>query len=202
MPGWDTVATVAISSISTLSAAGLTHRFTSRRWREERADDRRLEQREAAVSLLAAGRLWATSATGLHMAMIGLRGDLESLGGTETADSHAEPLREMRRATIAARLTIIEPTVAKAVRDVSSLLDGTPHVMEEIAREARSTFGGPNEKAGQLMAQFNGAAQYAIDELERVALDAFSAAKVSTARRFSLRRPLWARVVGRGSGQG
>lgn len=184
MAGWDTVLTVLLSSGSALGGVALTHRYTARRWRDERADDRRLEQRDAAVALLDAGRVWASSATATQMGIIGLRGDLIALAGdTEIADRHTEPLREMRRATVAARLTIVEPSVAKAVRDVSWVLEAASKVMENITREAKRFPGGPSEEAGKLMFRFEAAAEHALDELERVALEAFSAAPEPRRRR-------------------
>jgi hypothetical protein len=191
VPGWDTVVAVAITSVSTLSAAVLTHRFTARRWYEERTDDRRIEQRDAAVALLDAGRVWGPSAVGVGYGVITMRGDLIRLANeTEAYERYQEPHREMRRAVTAARLTITEPEVAHAVRLVSMMLDQAGELFASMATEAKKDSNGPSVEAAIQVNRFEVHTTAALDELERVALQAFSVVPGAPGRR-SWRRPVW-----------
>lgn len=132
--------TGACTLFAGLGGASLTLRITGKRQDNDRAiehvKERNLEQREAIIEVLDAGRAWADSQDGIFLAVATVTDPVE-FAKMESVDRHIEVLTRYRKALVRARLVVTVAELAPMVRALSKDLEGVSEHLGALDKSAK-----------------------------------------------------------------
>jgi len=144
-----------------------TQRHAAEQRRLDRLEDRRVEQREALVEVLATGREYVTSLQAVMLGASVPRDDV-NFANSPGVDAHGPLDKAHRRSLLTARLLVRDPRILEHVTRLSLVLDKLPEQIKPLQDSARTRRGPADaETVGRAFAAPSAYGK-GLDELERL----------------------------------
>jgi len=160
------VLTALIAGGFTVTAVRLTQRHAADQRRLDRLEDRRVEQREALVEVLATGREFVTSLNAVMLAA-GMTGSAADFASTSVAEAHGPLLKAHDHALLTARLLLQDPVVIEHVTRMSLAMKNMPELLPPLMKSAKAHGRAQPEVIGRALGTARAYGQ-ALDDLERL----------------------------------
>lgn len=165
-PWWLSIVTALIAGGFALLGVRWTQRHAAEQRRLDRLEDRRVEQREALVEVLATGREFVSSLEAVIL-RASVASDDVAFANSPAVDQHGPLLKAHRRALLTARLILRDPPVLQYVTRMSELVDEIPKHIPPILDSAKAHGRAKVDDMGPAL-QRSGIYTRALDELERL----------------------------------
>jgi hypothetical protein len=164
---WTGIITGLITATATLTGIWLGQRHAWKMRRQDRHDERRVEQREALAEVLASGREFKVSLDSVIL-RASVATDFVEFANSPAADQHGPLLKAHSRALLTTRLVLRDPPVLAYVTRMSELVEEIPKHIPPILDSAKAN--GQRADVEAIGPALQQAAVYgrALDELERL----------------------------------